>query len=131
MIALGVERAGAVLHADVEVDEGAANPAPVVDAHLQLTETIAALFEVAVVDVVVGAQMGQAHVHRGFAQGVAVDHPLGAQLVVLAVAGLLEIKAIALGHRAVIALVVAVAEVPPTPRHVVVEHGVFEVFDGR
>ncbi len=57
-----------------------------------------------------------------------MHHALGAQLVVLAVTRLLEAERIGLAQRAVIALAVGVAEVPPAPRHVVIEHAVFRSF---
>ncbi|CAH0324994.1 hypothetical protein SRABI130_05987 [Pseudomonas sp. Bi130] len=53
-----------------------------------------------------------------------MDHPLGAQLMVFAVAGLLEIETVGLGLRAVLALAVGVTEVPPAPRHAVIEQRV-------
>ena len=78
MIALGVEGAGAVLHAHIDVDERTADTTTMVDAQLQFTEAVAALFEAAAIDVVVGSQVGQADVERRLAHGITVDHPLSA-----------------------------------------------------
>ena len=66
--------------------------------------------------------MRQTGIERGFTHRVAMDHPLGTQLMVCTFTGLLEIKGVGLGHRAVIALAVGIREVPPAPRQVVVEH---------
>lgn len=48
--------------------------------------------------------------------------------MVFTVTGLLEVETVALDDRTVIALVVAVAEVPPAPGHVVVEHRILGGF---
>ncbi|MNN67713.1 hypothetical protein D3C81_1833600 [compost metagenome] len=53
-----------------------------------------------------------------------MHHPLDAQLVILAVAVLLEVVVRRFGQGAVLALAVAVADVPPTKWQVVVERGI-------
>ncbi|KWV85501.1 hypothetical protein PFLmoz3_04745 [Pseudomonas fluorescens] len=128
VLRLGVEQADAALHAKVQVDEGTADAPTVVDAQLQFAEAVAAGLGACVEDVVVGAQVRQADVDRGLAHIVAMDHPLGAQLVVLVVAVLLEFEAVGHAVGAVVAFAVGVAEVPPAPGQVVVEHGVFRGF---
>ncbi|MNN31217.1 hypothetical protein D3C81_1448940 [compost metagenome] len=124
MAALSVEGANALLHAGVKVDESTADAATVVEAELRFADAVAAQFEFAVFDEVVGAQVRQASAERGFADGIAVDHPLGAQLMVFAVAGLFEVVEVGGDLRAVFALAVGVAERPPAPRQAVIEHGV-------
>ena len=112
------------LHIQVEVDEGSADPPTVVDAELRFADVVAAQLELAVFDEVVGAQVREAGADGGLAQGVAMDHPLDAQLMIFAVAGLLEIETVGLRSRAVLALAVGIIEVPPAPRHAVIEHRV-------
>lgn len=96
----------------------------VVDAELRFADAVAAQLELAVFDEVVGAQVREAGADGGLAQGVAMDHPLDAQLMIFAVAGLLEIETVGLSSRAVLALAVGIIEVPPAPRHAVIEHRV-------
>ncbi|MNC61256.1 hypothetical protein D3C75_1111880 [compost metagenome] len=95
-----------------------------VDAELSFAETVAAVAQLAVFDVVVRAQVAQATVERGLADRITRHHPLHAQLVILAVAVLLEVVVRRLGQGAVLALAVAVADVPPAERQVVVERGI-------
>lgn len=52
----------------------------------------------------------------------AVDRPFGAQLVVYTVVRLLEVKTITVCDPPITALVVALAEVSPTPRYIVIKH---------
>lgn len=72
--------------------------------------------------------MRQTGVEGGFTHRVAMDHPLGTQLMVCTVPGLFEIKRIGLADRAIIALAVGISEVPPAPRQVVVEARIFRSF---
>src|SRR3546814_12154464 len=57
-----------------------------------------------------------------------MDHPFQAHLMTLTVATLLEIEAVGLDQGAVLALTVAVAQVPPPKRQVVLEHGIARGF---
>ncbi|MCY1415163.1 hypothetical protein D9M71_306350 [compost metagenome] len=63
--------------------------------------------------------MGKADVEGGLADAVAVQHPFGAQLVVLAIAVELEGEAGILIAGAVVTLAVAVVEGPPAVRNAV------------
>lgn len=124
MIALGIKGTDAVLHPEVHVDESIAKTPAMVEAPLGFTDAVTAQIQLAVFDVVVGAQVGQAGAQSGLAQRVAVDDSFGVQLVILAVAGLLEPETIGLCLGAVIALAVAVVEGPPAIRKAVIEEGI-------
>ncbi|VVP61552.1 hypothetical protein PS880_06308 [Pseudomonas fluorescens] len=124
VIGLRIEGADAVLHAHVQIDESTADAPPVIEAKLRFAEAIAAQGELAFFNEVVAAQGRHPGVERGLAQRITVDHPLGAQLMGLAVTGLFEIKTVGLGQRAVLALAVAVTEIPPAPRQVVIQKGI-------
>ncbi|MOA55239.1 hypothetical protein D3C78_1789970 [compost metagenome] len=54
---LGIERANAALPAGIQVDEGATDSAPMVEAELRLADAAAGDLEKGVVDVVACAQM--------------------------------------------------------------------------
>ena len=99
-----------------------------VDAELSFAEAVAAQGQLAVFDEVVGTQVGHAGAEGGFTQSIAMDDPLQAQLVVLAVAGLLEVEVAGMGQGAVLGLAVGVIEVPPAKRQVVIEHRVARGF---
>ncbi|MNL53787.1 hypothetical protein D3C87_1770590 [compost metagenome] len=99
-----------------------------VDPQLGFGNALAADIQTAVFDVVVGAQVSETGIDRRFAHRIAMDEALGAQLMILAVAALAEVETIALGLGAVFALAVGITEVPPAPRHVVIEHRVFRGF---
>ncbi|MDR6356290.1 hypothetical protein Q3H58_002961 [Pseudomonas psychrotolerans] len=120
-IALGAEDPDAALPAQIQVDEGAAEAATVVEAQLQLADAVAAQPKATVLDVVIGAQQRQPRVERRLAHRVAMHHPLGLELLVLAVAALLEGEAVGLGLGAVVVAAVAVVEGPPAPRQAVTQ----------
>ncbi|MNM96148.1 hypothetical protein D3C81_1086150 [compost metagenome] len=122
MSGLGAEGTDALLHAQVYVGESVADPSAMVDAKLCFAQTVATVFQSAFFDVVVRAQVGQAGIERSLRKAVAVDHPLCAQLVVLGIAGLLELEVVGLRLRPVSTLTIGIVEVPPAPRQVVIEH---------
>ena len=124
MTALRIESTDALLHASIEVDERAADTTAMVETELRFADAIAAQFELAVFDEVVAAQVRQPGTEGSLAHRVAMDHALRAQLMVFAVAGLLEVVAVGGDLRTVFALTVGVTERPPAPRQAVIEHGV-------
>lgn len=70
----------------------------------------------AVSDKVVSAQIGQTGVEWSLAHRVAMDHPFQKQLVILAVAGLLEVEPAGLDLLAILTLAIGLAELPSAER---------------
>lgn len=90
-----------------------------VDAELCFGDAVAAQGQLAVLDVVVGAQVRETGVKRGLADRIAVDHALGTKLMVLAVAILVELETIGFGLGAIFGFAIQIAESPPPPRQAV------------
>ena len=99
-----------------------------VDTHLRFAEAVAAQGKLAVFNEIIGTKIGDASVQRCFAQRITMDNPLQAPLVILTVAGLLELEVVGLGLGAVLTFDVAVREVPPTERQAVTEHRIARGF---
>ncbi len=91
VVTLRIQSTDALLHAQVDVDERRAHPPTMVDAKLRFGDTVAADRQLAVFDIIVGAQVRQSGIERGLAQGISVHDALGLELMVLAVAVLLEV----------------------------------------
>lgn len=78
MIALSIKSPDAVLHTEINVDEGITDTPAVVEAKLGFTKAITAARQLAVSDEVVGPQIRQAAIDRRLAECITMDNTIEA-----------------------------------------------------